>query len=83
LSSEIRQQLTEAGPQGGVRMLRMPEVRARTGLSVPSIYRLIGEGRFPRQVPLSTIAIGFVESEVDTWLAERIAERDGAEAPAE
>lgn len=56
-----------------VRMLRLPEVVNRTALSRSQIYRLIELGTFPRQVPLSERAAGWVEEEVDGWLRERIA----------
>ena len=32
------------------RLLRLPEVKEKVGLSRTAIYRLIAEGRFPRQV---------------------------------
>jgi len=55
-----------------VRMLRLPEVVNRTALSRSQIYRLIELGTFPRQVPLSERAAGWVEEEVDGWLRARI-----------
>jgi prophage regulatory protein len=55
-----------------VRMLRLPEVVNRTALSRSQIYRLIELGTFPKQVPLSERAAGWVEEEVDSWLRERI-----------
>ena len=57
-------------------ILRRAAVARRVGLSVPSIYRLIEEGRFPRPVPLSTHAKGWLESEIEAWIQGRIAERD-------
>ena len=55
-----------------VRMLRLPEVVRRTALSRSQIYRLIEVGTFPRQVPLSERAAGWIEEEVNGWLRERI-----------
>jgi prophage regulatory protein len=55
-----------------VRMLRLPEVVRRTALSRSQIYRLIELGTFPRQVPLSERAAGWIEVEVDGWLRDRI-----------
>ena len=65
------------------RFLRLPEVQARTGLSRPTIYARLAEGRFPRPVSLGSRAVGWVESEIEEWSRERIAEsRGGAEGTA-
>lgn len=56
--------------------IRMPETKRRTGLGRAWIYRLISEGRFPKPAKLGDRSVGFVESEVDEWIAERIAARD-------
>ena len=37
---------------------------------------LILGGRFPKPVHLSTARIAWIESEIDAWLAEKIAKRD-------
>ncbi|MDE2653701.1 MAG: AlpA family transcriptional regulator [Gemmatimonadota bacterium] len=58
-------------------MLRLPEVMARTGLSRTTIYRWRRAGRFPQAVPLGTRCVGFIESELEAWLRERIAQRPG------
>ena len=56
-----------------VRFLRLPEVLARTGLSRSTIYVRLDQGRFPRPVSLGGRAVGWIESEVDEWIRERIA----------
>lgn len=55
-----------------LRMLRLPQVIARTGLSRSTIYEIINKGKFPRQVSLGPHSVGWVEREVDAWIAERI-----------
>lgn len=55
---------------------RKRDVLRRIGLSNSQLYRLLAAGRFPRPVKLGDRAIAFVRSEVDRWLAERIAERE-------
>lgn len=63
-----------------VRFLWLPKVLARTGLSRSTIYVRLDQGRFPRPVSLGGRAIGWIESEVNEWIRERIAvSRDGAE----
>ncbi len=62
------------------RILRLPEVQRRTGLSRSTIYVRLDQGLFPRPVSLGARAVGWIESEVDEWIRERIAEsRDCAE----
>ena len=62
-----------------VRILRLPEVQRRTGLSRSTIYVRLDRGLFPKPVSLGARAVGWIESEVDEWIRERIAEsRDGA-----
>ncbi len=60
-------------------ILRLPTVKARTGLSRSTIYLRVAEGSFPPPVSLGGRAVGWVEAEVADWLAKRIeASRDGA-----
>lgn len=54
--------------------LRLPEVQRRTGYSKAWIYRLMSQGKFPASVKIGTRAIAFVESEIDDWVNQRIAE---------
>jgi prophage regulatory protein len=67
---------TEYNGHRGLRYIRLKEVCARIGLRPSAIYRLIGEGRFPKQVKLSGRTAAWVESEVETFMDARIAERD-------
>lgn len=60
--------------QGQVRLLRLPEVLTRTGLSRSTIYVRLDQGRFPKPVSLGARAVGWIESEVDEWIRERIEE---------
>jgi len=53
-------------------ILRLPTVKARTGLSRSTIYLRISEGRFPRPVSLGGRAVGWVESEINDWLNQQI-----------
>jgi len=63
-----------------VRFLRLPEVLARTGLSRSTIYVRLEQGRFPRPVSLGARAVGWIETEVDEWIRQRIeASRSDAE----
>lgn len=57
--------------------IRLSEVQRRTGYSKAWIYRLISQKRFPSAIKIGSRAIAFVESEVDEWINQRIAESRG------
>ncbi len=56
------------------KILRLPEVKSRTGLSRSSIYLRISEGAFPKQIGLGGRAIGFLESDIQNWIKQRLAD---------
>lgn len=53
-------------------ILRLPAVKARVGLGRSTIYLLVSEGAFPPPVRLGLRAVGWVEAEVENWLASRV-----------
>jgi prophage regulatory protein len=53
-------------------ILRLPAVKARTGLSRSTIYFRVAEGTFPKSVALGGRAVGWLEAEVEQWLQLRI-----------
>jgi len=55
----------------GDRLLRWPEVHARTGLSRTTIWRLIRQQEFPASRRLSANTVAWLASEVDAWIAGR------------
>lgn len=60
------------------KFLRLPQVKAMTGLGRTRVYRLIGEGAFPRPVRLGPQSVAWLQSEIESWMQGRIAERDEA-----
>ncbi|MBI1216812.1 MAG: AlpA family phage regulatory protein [Alphaproteobacteria bacterium] len=54
------------------RILRLADVKDRTGLSRSTIYLNIANGLFPSPVSLGRRCVGWLESEVDSWIAARI-----------
>jgi prophage regulatory protein len=60
-----------------VRFLRLPEVLSTTGLSRPQVYALMKRGLFPRQVRISQLSVAWIESEIQSWMSDRIATREG------
>lgn len=61
-------------------ILRLPEVKARTGLSRSTIYLRVSEGTFPQPVKLGARAVGWLESEVEAWLQNCVEESRRATA---
>lgn len=64
--------IIESRSSGPPRILRLPAVRRRTGLSRSSIYLRISQGRFPKPISLGERSVGWVESEVNDWLTRMI-----------
>ena len=58
-------------------LIRLSEVQRRTGYSKAWIYRLLKEERFPASIKIGSRAIAFIESEIDEWINQRIAESRG------
>ena len=55
------------------RIARRKQVESRTGLSRSSIYAGMAAGTFPKPIRLGAQSVGWLESEIDAWLHERIA----------
>lgn len=53
-------------------ILRRPQVQARTGLARSTIYELVSAGRFPAPIRLSDRTVGWLESEIEGWIASRV-----------
>lgn len=55
-------------------ILRMKQLVERTGLSRATLYVLMStDPTFPRKINLTARSIGFLESQVDAWIASRAA----------
>lgn len=61
-----------------MRIIRLSEVLASTGLARSTVYKYVADGSFPKPVSLGDRAVGWVESEVQEWILARIAQRDDA-----
>lgn len=58
------------------RFLLWPEVHTLVGLSRTTVWRLARAAQFPQSVALSERTVGWVESEIQAWIAARITARD-------
>jgi prophage regulatory protein len=60
--------------------IRLPLVKARTGLSRSSIYLKVSQGKFPKPVNLGGRAVAWIDSEITEWINQRVrVSRGGAQ----
>ena len=59
-----------------LRVIRAKELKAKVGYSPMTVWRLERDGRFPKRIQLGDNAVGWIEHEIDSWIAERMAERE-------
>jgi len=59
---------------GGImhKILRLPEVMRNTGLARSTIYKMIAGKNFPAQILLGLKSVGWLESDIQNWIQERI-----------
>jgi len=50
------------------KIIRLPEVKEKTGLSRSSIYLRMSKGDFPQSISLGERAVGWLEADVEQWL---------------
>ena len=53
------------------RFMPRSEVISATGLSDTTLWREYRAGRFPKPIPLTKNRVGWLESEVREWMADR------------
>ncbi|PYC20242.1 AlpA family transcriptional regulator [Aquipseudomonas alcaligenes] len=59
-----------------MRLIRLKEVMAMTGLARSTVYKAIQDGAFPAPVPLGAKAVAWVEAEILEWIQARVSARD-------
>lgn len=60
------------------RVLKRRAVEVKTGLTRSALYALIAQGLFPRPIRLGLRSVGWVEGEIDQWIAARMDARTAA-----
>ncbi|NWB64203.1 AlpA family transcriptional regulator, partial [Pseudomonas sp. F1002] len=55
-----------------MKIIRLKQVCEVTGLARSTVYKFIGEGIFPKPVPLGDRCVGWLESEVYDWILSKI-----------
>ena len=56
------------------KIIRLPVVKAATGLSRSSLYARIAENDFPKQINLGGRAVGWLASDIENWIKQRLAD---------
>jgi prophage regulatory protein len=54
-----------------MKLLSHKEVQQKTGLSGVTIWRLERAGKFPTRVNITPSRVGWIEEEIDEWIASR------------
>ena len=62
-------------PQANIRFLRQKAVTDLTGIPRPTLYYMMGLGKFPKNLSLCSggKSVAWLESDVIAWMNERIA----------
>jgi len=55
-----------------VQLWRLDKVMTATGLPRASIYRLIEQGEFPKQIKLAARSVAWPSDEIEKWISDRI-----------
>jgi prophage regulatory protein len=67
------------GPEGNIvrtrppRLLRIKQVMELTGMKRTKLYMMQADGSFPMRTQITSGAVGWVEEDVQNWIARRIA----------
>lgn len=54
------------------KILRLPTVKEKTGLSRSTIYLRVSKKEFPAPISLGARAVGWIESEIEAWLSAQV-----------
>lgn len=71
---------SDSSPSVSLQVLRLPNVLKVTGLCRSAVYELESEHAFPQRIQLGPRTVGWLEHEVQEWLAQRVAASRGKQA---
>lgn len=66
----------ENAPQGKLKLLRISDVIALTGLPKSTIYLKIKNREFPTQLSIGVRSVAWLENEIQEWIASNINRRN-------
>ena len=58
-----------------MKLLRVPQVKELTMLSSAGIYRLMKQGKFPKQIKIAERSSRWIESEIMDFITEKMEAR--------
>lgn len=64
-------QLLSPRTQADRRMVRLAEVCRTVGLARSTIWKMVGDGRFPAPRRLGPRSVGWLSTDVDAWMSSR------------
>ena len=67
--------MTAALSSAKLAIMRLKDVKARTGLARSTIYQQIKAGIFPKPISLGPRAVGWLESDIEEWISAAVAKR--------
>jgi prophage regulatory protein len=62
-----------------MRVIKIKKVRELTSLSSATIYRLVKNGEFPKQLKLAERSSGWLLEEINDWLESKSTLRNGGQ----
>lgn len=74
------EQVSQSAMREPIRLLRFAQVMSITGLRKTKIYELQANGDFPFRVQITAHSVGWVEEEIQAWLAKRVTARSNQSA---
>ncbi len=57
-----------------VKLLRIAEVKNKTGMSRASIYAEMKKGKFPKNIKITVRCVAWKSDDVDAWIEKKIQE---------
>lgn len=58
------------------RLLTLREVSSEYGVNKAFVYRMMGEGKFPRSVKIGDNSVRWVADEIEAWYQAKLSERE-------
>lgn len=55
------------------RLIRMPEVKSRTGIGRSAIYAKVANKDFPAPIKIGARAVAWLSTDIDAWIEQQIA----------
>ena len=62
-----------------MRVIKITKVKELTSLSSATIYRLVKNGKFPKQLKLAERSSGWLLKEINDWLESKSTLRNGGQ----